>query len=148
MTAEDEIRNLIARYAHAADDGRSSDYADLFTPDGAMESQGAEAVGREALVALIDGIYDYAIKHFQLNTAIQVDGDHATGQTDLLAMAMDADGAWQVMGCGRYDDQFALHDGKWLFTRRVCSWHRSTRLDVLAQLNQLLAGAPQAAAVS
>jgi uncharacterized protein (TIGR02246 family) len=142
MTAEDEIRNLIARYAHAADDGRGGDYALLFTPDGVMESQGSEAAGRAALKALIDSIYDYAIKHHQMNTAIQVEGDRATAQTDLLAMAMDADGAWQVMGCGRYDDTLVRQDGQWLFQRRICSWHRSTRPEVLAQLNQLLAGTP------
>jgi uncharacterized protein (TIGR02246 family) len=142
MSDHDEIRNLIAGYAHAADDGRSADYAQLFTPDGVMESQGAEAAGRERLTALIDSIYDYAIKHYQMNTAIQVHGDRATAQTDLLAMAMDPDGAWQVMGCGRYDDQIVRHDGRWLFARRVCSWHRATRPADLARLHQLLAAAP------
>jgi uncharacterized protein (TIGR02246 family) len=146
MSDHDEIRNLIARYAHAADDGRSGDYAELFTPDGVMESQGARVTGREGLVALIDSIYDYAIKHYQMNTVIEVDGDRATGQTDLLALAMDAAGSWQIMGCGRYDDEMVRHEGDWLFKRRVCSWHRGTRPDVLRQLNQLLAGAPRASA--
>lgn len=142
MSDQDEIRNLIARYAHAADDGRSGDYADLYTPDGVIESQGSRAVGRAQLVALIDSIYEYSIKHMQMNTAVQVDGNRATAQTDLLMLVMDPKGSWQVSGCARYEDDLVRYDGRWLFSRRVCVWHRNTPAEVLGQLDQLLSGAP------
>jgi uncharacterized protein (TIGR02246 family) len=142
------IRDLIARYAHAADDGRSADYAALFVEDGVMESQGARRVGRAELAALIDGIYDYSIKHLQLNTSIQLAGDRATAQTDLQMLAMDPGGAWQITGCARYEDDLVrASDGNWLFAKRNCVWHRNTPSEVLAQLNALLEGTPKPAAV-
>lgn len=145
VSDHEQIRDLIARYAHCADDGRSSDYADLYVPDGVIETQGKTAVGREQLIALIDGIYDYSIKHMQLNTSIQLDPDdpdRATAQTDLLMLAMDPASSWQISGCARYDDELVRHGGRWLFRRRVCNWHRNTPAEVLAGLEQLLTGAP------
>jgi len=139
------IRDLIARYAHAADDGRSADYAALFVPDGIMESQGNRVAGRDGLAALIDGIYDFSIKHLQLNTAIQLDGDRATAQTDLQMLTMDPDGAWQISGCARYEDDLARVEGRWLFAKRNCVWHRNTPAEVLAQLDGLLSGASKTA---
>ena len=145
MSDQEEIRDLIARYAHAADDGKGSDYADLYTPDGVIETHGKQAVGRDQLVALIDGIYDYSIKHMQMNTSIQLDRDdpdRATAQTDLLMLAMDPQSTWQISGCARYDDELVRQDGKWRFRRRVCNWHRNTPQEVLVGLEQLLTGAP------
>ena len=43
------IRNLIASYAHAADDGDGDALAALFTADGGLESLGLSVTGADKL---------------------------------------------------------------------------------------------------
>ena len=132
------IRNLIARYSHAADDGKGKELAGLFVPDGGLESLGLAITGQEQLTALITGIYDQHLRHLQVNTDIRLDGDRATATSDLVVLALVPDQGWQIVACGRYNDELVKQQGDWLFGRRVITWERATPPAVLDQLRSLM----------
>jgi uncharacterized protein (TIGR02246 family) len=135
------IRNLIARYAHAADDGEGKELAALFTPEGGLESLGLAITGQERLAALITSIYDRHLRHLQLNTDVRLDGDSATATSDLVVLGLVPDQGWQIVACGRYEDQLVKQQGDWLFERRVITWQRATPTAVLDQLRGLMSAA-------
>ena len=136
------VRNVVARYVHFADDGDGSGVASLFVSDGTMNSLGVTVRGREALGALIERIAPACLKHITANSAVEVAGNAATATTDVLLLAPgpgrgSAEG-WQIMGCGRYDDELVKQDGVWLFQRRTINWHRSTTESTLAAVVEML----------
>ena len=56
LIARESIRDLVARYAHAADRGRFDEVAELFTEDGVLELPGDRiAAGREAIRTFLTG---------------------------------------------------------------------------------------------
>ena len=141
-TVSDEIaiRNLISSYAHAADDGDGDALAELFTGDGVLGSLGLEIEGHDKLAALIKGIYDANLKHLQLNSVINVDGDSAHTVSDLMVQAVVPDAGWQTIAQGRYHDDMVRTVGGWKFVKREILWHRATPSEVADQLRTLMAG--------
>lgn len=95
--------------------------------------------GWDRLAVLIEGIYDTNLKHMQLNTWIQVDGERATATTDLMVQSALADAGWQTIAHGRYEDTMVCRDGGWRFERRMITWHRATPAEVTTQLRGLMA---------
>jgi hypothetical protein len=134
------IRNLIASYAHAADDGDGPALAALFVDGGGLESLGVTVNGAPQLAALIAGIYRANLKHLQLNTVITVDGDTATAVSDLMVQAAVPGAGWQTLAHGRYHDELVRADADWRFARRVIRWHRATPDEIAEQLRSLMAG--------
>jgi len=134
------IRNLIASYAHAADDGDGDALATLFVEGGGLESLGKNIAGSDALSALIKGIYDANLKHLQLNTVISVDGAEASAVSDLVVQALVPDAGWQTAAQGRYHDKLIRQDEHWRFTKRLIVWHRATPGAVAEQLAGLMSG--------
>jgi len=56
LAAREEIRDLVAAYAHAADSGRFDEVAGLFAPDGVLETPDhVEHRGRDAIRAFLGG---------------------------------------------------------------------------------------------
>jgi uncharacterized protein (TIGR02246 family) len=137
---EAAIRNLISSYAHAADDGDGDALAELFTGDGGLESLGLGIKGHDRLAALIKGIYDANLKHLQLNSVINVDGDSASAVSDLMVQAVVPDAGWQTIAQGRYHDDMVRADGGWKFAKREILWHRATPSEVADELRTLMAG--------
>jgi len=134
------IRNLIASYAHAADDGDGDALAALFVDGGGLESLGLAINGPVKLAALINGIYNANLKHLQLNTVITVDVDTATAISDLMVQAVVPEAGWQTLAQGRYHDELVRTDAEWRFSKRVISWHRGTPDEIAGQLRTLMAG--------
>jgi SnoaL-like domain len=119
MSAHDEIRNLVAAYCHALDDGRVGDVVACFCAEGTVDIPGLGThTGHDALRAAYEGWKPRRPqRHLVVNTHIT--GDRAV--SDLVFMVLGDDG-WKVQMVGRYDDELCDHDGVWRFHRRTASF--------------------------
>jgi uncharacterized protein (TIGR02246 family) len=118
------VQATIAAYAQALDAGRTSEIADLFTPDGVAEIVGmAKFEGREAIRAGYGGFApDQPQLHLVANTVLtSATADEATAVSN-FAFFHRGEAGWSVQMAGRYDDTLRLHEGSWLFQSRVTSF--------------------------
>lgn len=114
------IRDTIAAYAQALDDGRTDDVVVTFAPDGVAGIPGMDPLhGHEAIRAAYSRMTPrIPQRHVVTNTVItSYDGETATASSDLLFF-LKQDDAWAIKLIGRYTDELRLHDGRWVFTSR------------------------------
>jgi ketosteroid isomerase-like protein len=154
LESREQIRQIFVDYARYLDSGDHAGYASLFASDGVLLAALGEAVGPDAIKAVLDehlgpqvrGHLPQAV-HVMNNQRIDLDGD--TGTTDVVwfYLTTDADGVPTVLQCGRYRDDLVRQDGRWKIKRHDISriMGRSpmdpapfTRLDDLAQRLQVL----------
>ena len=123
------IRELIDAYAHCADRRNAEGQKSLFTDDTHfvvyMDGEGSEPTqildGREALTPVFDDLNRYqATMHFNGQSTIALDGDHATGESYCIAHHLFTDeGERRLMVAFlRYRDGFVKVAGAWLFAER------------------------------
>ena len=127
-----EIRELVDRYARAADRVDGPGAAALFTPDGALRifERGTEApvrerLGREAIATAFAGLSRYDVMlHVVANHLAEIDGDAATGETYCLAHHVRTVGEGAeahlsdyVMAI-RYLDTYSRTDEGWRIAQR------------------------------
>jgi uncharacterized protein (TIGR02246 family) len=124
-----EIRQLVERYASAADRGDGETVGNLFTEDGEfvmwLDPDSMDPTshrrGRTQIAAAIDRIRDYSHTHHTIGSHIAtVTGDRATGEVRCEAH--------HLVGAppkirdhvlfAYYLDEYVRHDGRWLFSRR------------------------------
>jgi hypothetical protein len=122
LIAREEIRDLIARYAHFADGGRFAELAALFAADGALEIAGRPPlVGRAAIVDFLDGVKrppvagaTRFVRHHVSSLRIDVQGpDAATAASYFFVVTERGPDHW-----GRYRDEFIRAGDRWWFRRR------------------------------
>jgi SnoaL-like domain len=114
------LRDLIAAYALAVDDGRTDDIVTTFCPDGSAEIPGFEvAVGHDALRAMYAGMKPRRpSRHVVVNTHVtDWNALWATAISDLIVLGQDGPG-WAIQLVGRYCDRFHYVDGGWRFHAR------------------------------
>jgi hypothetical protein len=121
------VRNAIARYAHAVDDGRAVDVVATFCPDGSADIPGAGVItGAEELLAYFSGLTPRGrSRHVVVNTDVtEWNAGQATATSDLIVLGRGAERGWSVRLVGRYHD--VLHrvdgngdDGTWRFHARI-----------------------------
>src|ERR1700720_692715 len=123
------IRELVDAYAHCADRRDADGQKSLFTEDTHfvvyMGGQGSEPTqvldGREALTPVFDDLNRYqATMHFNGQSTITLDGDHATGESYCIAHHLSTAGEERplMLAYLRYRDTFAKVDGAWSFAER------------------------------
>ncbi len=123
------IRELVDAYASCADRRDAEGQKALFTDDTRflvyMGGEGSDATddlhGRESLTPVFDNLNAYeATMHFNGQSTVALDGDHATGETYCLAHhVFSADGERKLMIAAlRYQDTFVKADGSWRFAER------------------------------
>ena len=124
------IRELVDAYAHCADRRDAKGQMGLFTDDTRflvfMDLNSAEPTqelhGRESLAPVFDNLNSYvATMHFNGQSTVSLEGDHATGETYCLAhhLSVAPDGSRTLMVASiRYRDDFVRQDGQWLFAER------------------------------
>ncbi len=119
LLALEAIRDLARRYAHYVwtRDVRSA--VGLFTADGVMDTGSQPPIrGREALLAAYASMLGPSVFHpFVHNHVIQLHGERANG-TCYLDLRAIIDGR-SLIGSGRYEDTYALEDGRWKFNSRA-----------------------------
>ena len=131
LFAREQIRDLVAAYAHLADTGRFDALIELFAPDGVLHGgDAAEARGRNAIHAFLSGTSSdlkdvtavQLIRHHVSNVRIEVnDPDGARGASYFFVVTDRGPDHW-----GRYRDEYVRRDGRWLFR------YRRARLDGFA----------------
>lgn len=129
LIAREQIRDLVAAYAHCADSGRFDEMVALFADDGVLETpDGQEHRGRDVIRAFLTGTKAQLaataagaplIRHHVSNLRIVVSGpDAATGAAYFFVITERGPDHW-----GRYRDRYVCVDGRWRFA------HRRVRLD-------------------
>lgn len=121
LAAEAAIREVLARYCHAIDDGDLAALGACFTDDAELHAFGRERTGREAITALLDKVIpaDRRGKHLTANTVI---GDIAAGpdgnptahaRSDFAFLGPDGSAT-----TGRYEDDLIATGGHWQIAAR------------------------------
>jgi hypothetical protein len=123
LVARELIRDLVARYAHAADRGRFDEVATLFTERGSLHlPDGRRLVGPEEIRTFLTGtgaaIREATarpfVRHHVSSHRIILDRDGtATGFAYFLVVTERGPDHW-----GRYADRYVETDGAWLFAER------------------------------
>lgn len=120
VVAENEIRNLVARYAHLIDDAQVPEWSELFAEDGRMEAFGMPLEGRAALSEWVTGVLaGPKLRHIMGGTHVVVDSaTEAHGAADMVLLAANA-GAWVVAAAPRYVDRYVKTADGWRFAERI-----------------------------
>jgi uncharacterized protein (TIGR02246 family) len=123
LVAREEIRDLVARYAHCADGGRFDELVALFAEDGVLRIDDREPLrGRDAIRAFLDATRESLrasptsrfTRHHVSSLRVEVTSpDAATGAAYFLVATDHAVDHW-----GRYRDCYVQRDGRWLFAER------------------------------
>ena len=119
-TAVARIRDTIAAYAHALDDGRTDDLVATFAPDGVSTFPGTEPLrGHQALRAAYAALVPRGPqRHVVANTCVsEFDGRTALVVSDLVFL-VKGDSSWTVRFAGRYTDRMRAEGDTWLFESR------------------------------
>lgn len=124
------IRDLVDRYARAADRVDGAAAAALFTEQGALrifergrDEPVRERLGREAIAVAFAGLSRYEVTlHVVANHLVDLDGDVATGETYCLAhhvrsLGEGAERSDYLMAI-RYLDDFVRTAEGWRFSQR------------------------------
>jgi len=124
-----EIRQLIERYAEAADHADGAAVAALFVADGVLEvwldpgSQDPTNIrrGTKEIEEAVNWIARYRATHHSISGSVAtVDGDRARGETRCVAHHVETpdNGGHDRVLYIRYLDEFARIDARWRFSRR------------------------------
>ena len=123
------IRGLVDAYAYCADRRDATGQMALFTEDTEflvyMDSRSPSATqhfrGRAALAPVFDELNTYVTTmHFNGQSTMVLDGDHASGVTYCLAHHVKVDGSARslMVAAIRYLDSFVKQNGAWFFSQR------------------------------
>jgi hypothetical protein len=142
LVARESIRDCIARYNANGDSGRIDEMVSVFAPDGIMETGAGRYEGRDAIRAFMSSVVERGrptvpdapsgsivltpteewiarggvpfIRHYTATTQIDVLSEtEAKARSYYLFLTVHGLDHW-----GRYLDEFAPVDGKWLITHR------------------------------
>lgn len=123
LIAREEIRELVARYAHHADAGRFDELVALFAEDGTLRVDDRETLrGRDAILAFLeatraslrDSPGPRVTRHHVSALRLEVtSADAATGAAYFLVATDRGVDHW-----GRYRDRYVQGDGRWRFAER------------------------------
>ena len=123
MTAEDEIRNTLAKYCQRLNVLDAEGYISLFSKNCRMETAWGERVGREGIRDHVDYVKqrwpsNFRTRHTLGSSIIEVHGDTADAVSDVVVFHSMDNKPWIVGQSGQYIDKLILEDGEWLFLER------------------------------
>jgi uncharacterized protein (TIGR02246 family) len=129
LEEKDAIREVMARYCFALDDGRFADMAALFSEDGTCQTFFGKATGRQAIADFAAGLRAHrpgqssgqgaprAIHHVT-NIVITLDGDTAKVRSNWTTVQNSPEGP-KIGSGGAYDDDMVKIGGQWFFRYRT-----------------------------
>jgi uncharacterized protein (TIGR02246 family) len=123
LEEKDAIREVMARYCFALDDGRFADMAALFTEDGTWQTFFGKATGRKAIAEFAAGLRAHRTDnpraiHHVTNIVITLDGDTAKVRSNWTTVQNAPEGP-KIGSGGAYDDEMVKVDGDWFFKYRT-----------------------------
>jgi hypothetical protein len=115
------IRELVARYNYAIDEGRPEEWVATFVPDGTFESTALGThTGADALLTFANGyIAAFTGRHCTSDFVIDVDGDDARSRCYLIAVNNAA--APIISATAVYEDVLRRTPDGWRFVHRKVS---------------------------
>jgi hypothetical protein len=121
MSTTDElaIRDLNARYIDAVNRYNAEDWIATWSPTATWDLMGHVVEGSEAILATWQGAmsgFEMVVMMLSSGT-LQIDGEKATGRWYITEHLNPKD-ADANMTLGVYDDEYAVEEGRWVFTRR------------------------------
>ena len=128
-----EIREIIERSVRYIDDQDSNAFAELFEEDGVMQLASTVFAGRQGLRDMFRGagggpkwtepghlLEQPGVMHLTTNPVIDVEGDNATAETDMITLRRGDDGRAKITLLARYRDRLRrADDGRWLISSRT-----------------------------
>ena len=128
-----DIRELVERSVRAIDDRDPAAFADLFEEDGVLQLAGTVFAGQDALRAMFGGgsgdpgwtepgrlLVQPGSMHLTGNVVIDVDGDVAIAETDMVTLVRGDDGRSRITLLARYRDRLRRGpDGRWRLRSRT-----------------------------
>ena len=119
--AVNDIRDVIAAYAQALDDGRTDDVVATFCPDATVSLPGTDVIrGHEAIRAAYAAMTPRRPqRHVVANTVVSEVDDHTARATSDVLVLGRGEAGWVVHLVGRYTDQLRRVEGGWRFAART-----------------------------
>ncbi len=113
------VQDLLARYARFIDDRRMEDCLSLFAADAVLEVNGEKYEGRDAIQGWLEQIArNPAGRHLTTNIVVSdVTEVGASAVADLAFLSHNGNG-WHLAAVGRYVDEIAVVESRFVFTRR------------------------------
>ncbi len=116
------IRDTHARFCQYLDERRFAEWAALFAVDGTFQGIRTRA---EILAAIERGGLarrpELMRKHITANFIIELDGDHAEVESDLVLYEREGEGEFLIR-TGKYTDRMVREGERWLFEDRDLEW--------------------------
>lgn len=116
----EQLRDLVARYAMAVDDHDLAAVEAMFHPDAVFDRDGHLARGWPEVAATLGASMRgfRRMLHTPHAAVVELVGpDAATGASTGHAELVTSRGV--LLAAYRYADEFARHEGRWVFTRRA-----------------------------
>jgi uncharacterized protein (TIGR02246 family) len=119
IEAENDIRNLQASYAQAADDADAEKFGNMFADDGELILFADVTKGRAKLGEwLMQSLSGGRLRHLNANSVVHVESENrASGALDLLLLHA-REGQWAIMATARYKDVYARTSDGWKIQTR------------------------------
>jgi hypothetical protein len=122
LAARESIRDLVARYNSYGDSGRFDSVVELFSADAILDVDGEVYAGRDEIRSLFTSAAErfaawpgkLVVRH--MTTTLQIDVRSTTQARARCYYAVLMNHGLDHWG--RYLDEFAVVDGRWVFTHR------------------------------
>jgi hypothetical protein len=113
------IRELVARYNYAIDEGRAEEWVATFVPDGTFESSAlGKHTGREALLMFAKGYIEaFPGRHCTSDFVIEINGDEARSRCYLIAVNNGTTPP-SILATAVYEDVLRRTGDGWRFVHR------------------------------
>jgi hypothetical protein len=138
------LRELFDAYAHCADRRDAEGQKGLFTDDAVfavyMDGEGSEPTyvlhGQEGLTPVFEDLNRYEVTtHFNGQSTVTLDGDHAAGESYTIAHHVYTEGGERkiMVASLRYLDTFTKIDRAWYFAGRklILDWSETRTISAL-----------------
>lgn len=127
------VREVIERSMRYVDDRDGESLAELFSEDGVLQAAGTVFSGRDTIRKMFGAPSDRTpwtspgqllkqprSAHRSSNPVVEIDGDTASAETDLLVLERDETGRARIALVARYRDRLRRTGGRrWVITNRT-----------------------------
>jgi len=126
LETERELTRLVYNYCHGLDRHDRDLYMSIWHDDAVFNTNSmGDFVGKEEIERGLVEVFWSALPathHWTVNLVMEIDGDRATGLSNLTHQGVDAAGT-AIIVAATYHDEFERRDGPWLIAKRDIELH-------------------------